>query len=575
MPYYQFPGSDFHDLNLDWLLQQMKNCLAEWATTKTQWESVSAEWEALKQFVTDYFDNLDVSQEISDKINAMAADGSLLAVIQETVGTSAADEAGAWLTEHIAAISGYVIDNSLTVTNAAADAKEAGIRTGRNSAAFNDEFRVSLASSSKVRTVNATTGAYQESTKTVATDHIIMKTHHYIEAAQGYTIGTFVFVNGEPDASQNSGWVQRLTIAPNVEFVFLIRKSDNTEITLDEAVKAVSSRPGGQIRAWATEGMKLSDFLEPAFYNLYPMALAVFSDTPPAFVDWYANLEVYTIAAGTGTNNKYVFQDLSAHHGNYTMRRVLRVAEGTGVVYIDWYWVNTDCAIAGKTFSIMGDSVSTYRDKIPSGYATYYPHSGNNVNDWTETYWGMLVTKAGMKLLINNSWSGSYVSYNGSNEASYMAGPARIDALGDTAPDYMVILAGGNDCNNTVPIGEVTPDPVNLASVTAADASTYAQAYKIMLTRIKTKFPNTKLIILWYHNMSASPNNAHGGTNYATQAEYAAVTRYYADLFGAQFIDLRKCGIDQFNNTGLETANHPNEEGMKMYYSYITQMVVR
>ena len=44
MAFYQFPGTDFHDLNLDWLLQQMKNCLAEWATTKTAWENTSQDW---------------------------------------------------------------------------------------------------------------------------------------------------------------------------------------------------------------------------------------------------------------------------------------------------------------------------------------------------------------------------------------------------------------------------------------------------------------------------------------------------------------------------------------------------
>lgn len=28
--YVQYPGSDFHDLNLDWLLDEMKKLRAEW-----------------------------------------------------------------------------------------------------------------------------------------------------------------------------------------------------------------------------------------------------------------------------------------------------------------------------------------------------------------------------------------------------------------------------------------------------------------------------------------------------------------------------------------------------------------
>lgn len=138
MPFYQFPGSDFHDLNLDWLLEQMKNCLAEWATTKTQWEAldadnaafktrIEAEWDELEQFVTNYFTNLDVSEEISDKINAMVADGSLLALVQTTVETAAAGSASSWLAQYITQETGYVLDNSLTITNAAADSRAAGV----------------------------------------------------------------------------------------------------------------------------------------------------------------------------------------------------------------------------------------------------------------------------------------------------------------------------------------------------------------------------------------------------------------------------------------------------------------
>lgn len=138
MAFYEFPGSDFHDLNLDWLLQQMKNCLAEWAATKAQWETLSAdneafktqiqaEWDELRQFVTDYFANLDVSEEISSKINEMAQDGSLLTVIYGIVTETTATASSAWLAENVAQETGYVIDTSLSIANAAADAKYTGI----------------------------------------------------------------------------------------------------------------------------------------------------------------------------------------------------------------------------------------------------------------------------------------------------------------------------------------------------------------------------------------------------------------------------------------------------------------
>ena len=153
MAVYQFPGTNFHDLNLDWLLEQMKNCLAEWATTHTEWETlaadnatfkatIEAEWDELRTFVHNYFENLDVSEEISAKLDEMANDGSLLAVIETTVEAASADAAGDWLTEHIASITGYVIDDTLTVTNAAADAKAAGMRIRKNTVTFADELKI-------------------------------------------------------------------------------------------------------------------------------------------------------------------------------------------------------------------------------------------------------------------------------------------------------------------------------------------------------------------------------------------------------------------------------------------------
>lgn len=138
MAIYQFPGTNFHDLNLDWLLTEMKNCLAEWAQTRSDWESlltdnttfketIEAEWEEVKTYITNYFANLDVTQEVSNKIDAMANDGSLLAVIFSTVAETTADAAGAWLAGNITQETGYVLDSTLTVDNAAANAKSAGV----------------------------------------------------------------------------------------------------------------------------------------------------------------------------------------------------------------------------------------------------------------------------------------------------------------------------------------------------------------------------------------------------------------------------------------------------------------
>lgn len=65
-----FPWSNAHELNLNWILQQMQDVLAE---VKTLDEAVAA----LKAYVDSYFSNLDVQTEINNKIDKMYKAGEL------------------------------------------------------------------------------------------------------------------------------------------------------------------------------------------------------------------------------------------------------------------------------------------------------------------------------------------------------------------------------------------------------------------------------------------------------------------------------------------------------------------
>lgn len=65
----------------------------------------------------------------------------------------------------------------------------------------------------------------------------------------------------------------------------------------------------------------------------------------------------------------------------------------------------------GKLY-IIGDSYSTFEGCIPEGFAAWYFSGGTDVTDVTEkneTWWHMLISKTGMPLLLNNSWSGAPV----------------------------------------------------------------------------------------------------------------------------------------------------------------------
>ena len=72
--YHKYPYTDFHELNLDWFLAEFKKVMD--AT-----ESLDQTVEQFTQFVTNYFDNLDVQQEVNAKLEQMKDDGELTAML--------------------------------------------------------------------------------------------------------------------------------------------------------------------------------------------------------------------------------------------------------------------------------------------------------------------------------------------------------------------------------------------------------------------------------------------------------------------------------------------------------------
>ena len=71
----KYPYTDFHELNLDWFLEEFKKTVDKVADLDTTVQQFT-------EFVTNYFDNLDVQHEVNVKLDQMAADGTLKALLQ-------------------------------------------------------------------------------------------------------------------------------------------------------------------------------------------------------------------------------------------------------------------------------------------------------------------------------------------------------------------------------------------------------------------------------------------------------------------------------------------------------------
>ena len=123
----KFPYTNWQNLNLDWILSEVQNALNEWAQYHAQWDEwkddTNAAFNSLRSYVMNYFQNLDVDEEINEKLEAMADDGSLNELIDPLLPGLIA----AWLAEHITPTT-PAVDNTLTISGAAADSKTVGDR---------------------------------------------------------------------------------------------------------------------------------------------------------------------------------------------------------------------------------------------------------------------------------------------------------------------------------------------------------------------------------------------------------------------------------------------------------------
>ncbi|MBO5076093.1 MAG: hypothetical protein J5584_00660 [Clostridia bacterium] len=213
----------------------------------------------------------------------------------------------------------------------------------------------------------------------------------------------------------------------------------------------------------------------------------------------------------------------------------------------------------GRYFSVVGDSISTFLGTIPEGYALYYDENNKKlagIEDQTGTWWGQIISRLGGKLLKNNSWSGSTVSYHAEfTPGSFAHLDSRMSMLGDNgiAPDVIMIYMGVNDWASGTPIE---------ASGEMAENESFAGAYRIMLDLIKSHYPDAEV---WCISPAISTLRGDPAFEFPYYLggrhlnEYVDAIGKVAEEKGCVFVDANK-------NTELVDALdgiHPDGNGMK------------
>ncbi|MBQ9794955.1 MAG: prolyl oligopeptidase family serine peptidase, partial [Clostridia bacterium] len=237
----------------------------------------------------------------------------------------------------------------------------------------------------------------------------------------------------------------------------------------------------------------------------------------------------------------------------------------------------------GKTVSILSHSASTY-DGVSNNTA-YNSTIGDNDVYYTEgrhgvyrkdTWWQQVIDVLDMRLLVNNSWSGSCVLQPRKGEASVTYKDRAVNLHNDHTgeePDIIWVYIGGNDFayykDTYGKAADVDYDALIKAngdgSYTYAEPTTTCEAYAITLHKAATRYPEAEIYCI---TSTARREVDYTGDSYpdaGQPTEYSAQLWEVAAHFGYPVVDLEKAipkDVEIFDSLMGDKRAHPNAEGM-------------
>lgn len=238
-------------------------------------------------------------------------------------------------------------------------------------------------------------------------------------------------------------------------------------------------------------------------------------------------------------------------------------------------------SLVGKYISILGASTSTF-DGISNDRCTnatlvnnapYYPK--DFMSDISDTWWMKTIKALGLRLCVNNSWSGSCVTttVDGVDKAACMKRSTELhnDNL-NVDPDIIVLIIGGNDALRGYEIGTYNGmddiyDANNQTYI--GDCTMFGQAYATMVHKVKSRYQNADIYVCSMLHWNPKKHSK-------SLVPYNAIIQKIADDFQITYVDF-------YNETDIcpESASdylyadgvHPNKYGFEQMSECLVKLL--
>lgn len=219
--------------------------------------------------------------------------------------------------------------------------------------------------------------------------------------------------------------------------------------------------------------------------------------------------------------------------------------------------------LQGKTFSVLGNSISTFSGYISLGFRNYYSSKHFAFKD---TWWMQFSSITGAELLSNASWSGSTVTYTGKdNINSYFYSNVRIDSLGHNGiPDLIIVIGGTNDWRL---------HPSEFGRYPSEDTLTFIGAYTTMVKRIKSRYKESTILLssILPRLEGKNSNNSKGWSISIANSYIERIAKDYNCLY----VNMDNCGIDCPSGKYMFDSVHPNASGMKLIADSFSKFLLK
>ncbi len=266
------------------------------------------------------------------------------------------------------------------------------------------------------------------------------------------------------------------------------------------------------------------------------------------FVDWFDGLKKYisTTASMDFANTGYVTAPDGATYARFVATVEawddLQVEKGTSSTSYEPYSIKLPISLVGSNSKELSSCmVTTYGDSIVAR---------NQWQPYVRNYFEMNHTNLGI--------GSTTMALVESVESDYpcMINADRIQAVKDSDPDILIIMAGTNDCHRGVNLG--TEDELS-KGLTVKDKTNFIGAYSYLIETLLTWKPMLQIILM---TPMHSVYEVQNGYDYN---KYSEAVRTIAEYYALNVADTsKKSGISKFDYTTYTADGlHPNADGAR------------